>query len=212
MNIQRIIKAMLLAVLLSHFNVLLAETAPSAIVDSLYALTNQWGVANGLQQYWTSRRTIEKQLLGYEDAQAILKDWRLCMVDFIKENTSVDKSWLREGSSELLRMSYSNLFQTSTNCWFSAADFMGKIETRRTRALKRKQEIEAQSSKEYGFWTNQTRESNLTRNEYLDLDYIIAPVAFSVTNNFPKAILPTLPAEEGATLYTNILRRAGLVQ
>lgn len=212
MNIQRACKLIVFLSCLFNICVIFAEKVPQTVVASLYALTNQWGVSGGVQQYSESRFSIEKQLKEYEDGKVILREWRMRQIDLIKENISVDKSWLREGSSELLMMAYSKMFRTSTNCWLNAAEFMGKIEHRRAEALKKWQEIESLPLTEYGFSINQVQEVKLARNTYLDLDYIIAPVAFAVTNIFPSAILPTLSAEEGTALYTNVLRRAGLVQ
>ncbi len=212
MNRQKTIKVLLFMTLFFNACALFAEKVPQSVVMSLYALTNQWGVTGGLQQYCQSRSSLEKQLQGYEDGSSILKDWRLRQIDLITSDISLDRSWLHEASSQLLMYSYSNMFRRSTNCWLSAAEFMGKIEARRATALKKWREIEGQPITEYGFYSDQVQKANLARNEYLDLDYIVAPVANAVTNVFPHNILPTLSEDTRAALYTNVLRRAGLVQ
>ncbi len=187
------------------------DEVPLELKNSLYALTNCWGQSRGVRKYWSARKEIESSLKKYEDGTAIYNEWYLFFINYISQVPSLSPEWLREGNGEIMMASYSPMTRTSTNCWLNAADCLHRIIQERDEAYEKWQAIDKKSINEFSFGGN-TKEWYAARNKYVNIDNSIGTLERTVTNSFPSAILPTLSPEEGAALYTNVLRRAGLVQ
>ena len=188
-----------------------ADKVPLELKNSLYALTNCWGQARGVRQYWAARKEIETSLKKYEDGTAIYNEWYLFFVNYICQIPSLSPEWLREGNGEIMMASYSPMTRTSTNIWLNAADCLHRIIQKRDEAYEKWQAIDKKPINGFSIGGN-TEEWHTAHNRYVNINNSIGTLERAVTNSFPNAILPTLPDEEGAALYTNVLRRAGLVQ
>ncbi|GEM_PF-1769266 len=191
------------------------ERTPAAVRAELYALSNYWGKAGALGKYYEARSAVQRKLAKYEDHIAITREWMENFLEFITAGPLQTNEWASMAGTEILMASFSGTTCTSTNCWLLAADYENRISRKLDQA-------EAQlrpagnhanvfcSMEDKELYIGQKAEHVEAWNNYARLEKLESQTARAVTNVFPRWILPTLPPAEGAQLYTNVMRRAGL--
>jgi len=187
-----------------------AAQVPLELKGALYGISNLWGKAGGVKKYQSERSAIEERLKCYSDGAVVWREWRMDFLRFISDAFVVDYGWIREASAEILLSAFSGSTCQSTNCWMSAADYVHKVQSKQTACRAELDILEAEND---GFTLPNTKSMKVlvdTRNRCVMLETASNPAFFAVTNVFPRWILPTLPPAEGAQLYTNVMRRAGL--
>ena len=200
----------LLFVLTIMTGVAIAEKVPLEIKESLYNLTNYWGKGSSISEYRKIRRQCERSLEGYDDRCVVEKEWTELFLQYLIRNTPLDLVWLPISGDEVLMASYSGATDTSTNCWITTAEYAGNL-----LHIYKKENSEFERIQEtigFNIDSTTTAQRYAVLNRLAAIEKALIPTMYATTNVFPSVILPTLPDDEGAALYTNVLRRAGLVQ
>ncbi len=204
------IKVGLLFVLIIMVGATIAKKVPLEVKASLYNLTNYWGKGSSTSEYHSIRRQCERNLEGYDDRRVVEREWAEFFLQNLSKNIPLDLIWLPVSGDEVLMASYSGASDTSTNCWIAAAEYAGNL----LRMYERANTEFEQTRKtiEFNFDSTAIIQRCAGLNRLAAIEKALIPTMYAVTNVFPSVILPTLSADEGATLYTNVLHRAGLVQ
>lgn len=206
---MRILLAFFLGFIVNAGYATVAKVPPD-IREELYALTNLWGKANGVEKYRDYRQTVKRKLSAYNDGEALWRLWYTDFYSFLVKEPLCGSDWLEETGAETREASFSAFTRTSTNCWLLASGYARDMGTLLSKARQNWENRWCLSPATSTFDSN--RESRLQE----AWAYLVAAektadaVCFAVTNVFPRWILPTLPPAEGAQLYTNVMRRAGL--
>lgn len=189
---------------------IVAENVPLELKEQLYGLTNYWGKGTALREYQTTRQNIMDSLVSYDDRTRVLGDWTECFLRHIVDNTIIDEIWMGESGSVMLSSCYAGATRRSTNCWYITAEYVGKL-----KKLMEKTELgidQICASNRFDMSTESAIQRVENWNRLAAIEKALNSSMYATTNVFPRWILPTLPPEEGAALYTNVLRRAGLVK
>ena len=191
-------------------NCIIAENVPLEIKKKLYGLTNYWGKGTSQEEYNRVRQSCYDELAGYDDRRVVEEKWTESFLQYLVDNSPFEGVWMSASADEMLLASFAGATRRSTNCWFIAAEYTKKLTAMEKIARQKYNQLwEAES-----FDTPETnRTLRLTAwNNLVEVEHALGQSMRVTTNSYPRWILPTLPPEEGAALYTNVLRRAGLVQ
>ena len=179
--------------------------------DPLLSLANGWGKGTIID----FRKTVYKNvpaLAKKEGAEAVEK-WCLDLLDYpdLLEETET-RYWMQAKVSTIdfcIRMHYIN---TSTNCWFAAAELLSRY-----RAIARVAESNASVKVDYSLTkTNPKRYNELLYGrkslelKAWNLKCVEDSLAYVVTNKFPEGVLPLLPESDRQKVMTEVLVRSGL--
>ena len=189
---------------------IVAENVPCELKEQLYGLTNYWGNGTSIREYQIARQNIMDSLVSYDDRTRVLSDWTECFLRHITDNVVTDESWMSESGGVILSSSYAGATRCSTNCWYVTAEYVDKLEKLRKKAELGIDQICA--SNRFDMSTESAMQRIEEWNRLAALEKALNSSMYATTNVFPRWILPTLLPEEAAALYTNVLRRAGLVQ
>ncbi len=204
------IKCILIALSVVATNCIIAENVPLEIKEKLYGLTNYWGKGTSQEEYNKVRQSCYDQLEGYDDRRVVEEKWTESFLQYLVNNSPFEGVWMSASADEMLLASVAGSTRRSTNCWFIVADYAKKLTAmEKTARQKFNQLLEAESF--------DTPETNRTLrlaawSNLVEVECALGQSMRVTTNSYPRWILPTLSPEEGAELYTNVLRRAGLVQ
>jgi len=180
-------------------------------VDGLGSLTNEWGRGTILD----FRRKVYEVVpaaAGNDGAEAI-RQWYLDLTqypDLLAETGTT--YWMNAKVSAMAFCVRMKLVDTSTNCWFAAAELWNRY-----RGIIREAESNACLHVDLPsvIRTNPERvnlilDENRSRKIMAwNLKCVEPPLAHIVTNEFPKSILPLLPLTERGAMMSNVLMRAG---
>lgn len=179
--------------------------------DPLLSLANGWGKGTIID----FRKTVYKNvpaLAKREGAEAVEK-WCLDLLDYpdLLEETET-RYWMQAKVSTIdfcIRMHYIN---TSTNCWFAAAELLSRY-----RAIARVAESNASVKVDYSLTKTNPKKYNelLYGRKSLEikawnLKCVEDSLAYVVTNKFPEGVLPLLPESDRQKMMTEVLARSGL--
>ncbi len=206
MNTRRVILATMITTICGAF----AENVPPELKKALYDTTNYWGKTNNTRQYYKARQQCLDKINEYDDKTLVIGEWQESFLRFLKDNTVVDRIWMQESADEMFVSSYSKITKHYTNCWFIAAEYAKKLTEKEK--IAKKELDEAYATNRFDMSSEWAQHRSAARNRWVIIDGALSQTMRATTNSYPRWILPTLPPEEGAALYTNVLRRAGLVQ
>lgn len=202
------IKASVLFLFIVIAECAIAEKTPLEVKESLYGLTNYWGKGTSTHEYYAAQRLCATKLKGYEDRCTIEAEWSAFFLRYLTENTPEGTIWMPTSGEEMLMASYSGITRTSTNCWLITAEYANELQKKFNKANLEFEQIQ----KDTRFDRTSASKRNEAWNRLVAIEKALEPTMYATTNSYPATILPTLSAEEGAVLYTNVLRRAGLAQ
>ena len=181
--------------------------------ECLLATSNQWGTA--VREHRSSIYSAIADIATNENGEACLRQWYECMSSYPTADISTPSGrvWKAEQSMLLLMYGDTTAISSSTNCWFAAADCMGRLrclerpgleseiaQYRENNCTNENQEVYLQQMSAYDNLVEEQRvlkemESNILR---------------VVTNSFPNHIFPLLFVRQCHELNSNVLSRARL--
>ena len=190
----------------------------SARLDALLATSNLWGTT--VAEYGAALGAALRPLKGQADAQ---RRWfvAMCGYDEFPSGTN-DVSWLREKRRMVWLCLPRKAIVSSTNCWLAAASYLRRLKEQDIPEL---QELEGLIRPEsvVQLQINDTASENLkaylaSRADGINASFAmhrsirsaISQIVHAVTNDFPCAILPTIPAAERFSIISNVAERARL--
>ena len=179
--------------------------------DPLLSLANGWGKGTIID----FRKTVYKNVpaLANKGGAEAVEKWCLDLLGYpdLLEETET-RYWMQAKVSTIdfcIRMHYIN---TSTNCWFAAAELLSRY-----RAIARVAESNASVKVDYSLTkTNPKRYNELLYGrksleiKAWNLKCVEDSLAYVVTNKFPEGVLPLLPASDRQKMMTEVLVRSGL--
>ena len=179
--------------------------------DPLLSLANGWGKGTIID----FRKTVYKNVpaLANKGGAEAVEKWCLDLLGYpdLLEETET-RYWMQAKVSTIdfcIRMHYIN---TSTNCWFAAAELLSRY-----RAMARVAESNASVKVDYSLTkTNPKRYNELLygrkplKIKAWNLKHAETSLARVVTNEFPKSVLPLLPESERDKMMSEVLERSGL--
>lgn len=180
--------------------------------DPLLSLASGWGKGTIID----FRKTVYKNvpaLANKEGAEAVEK-WCLDLLGYpdLLEETET-RYWMQAKVSTIdfcIRMRYIN---TSTNCWFAAAKLLSRY-----REIARVAESNASVKVDYSLTkTNPKRYNELLYGrrsleiKALNLKCVEESLAYVVTNEFPKGILPLLPESDRQKMMSEVLEHSAFI-
>ena len=180
------------------------------IREELYALTNLWGKADGVERYRACRQAMKQKLLAYEGGETLWRVWCTDFYSFLVKEPLYGDDWLEESGVETREASFSAFTRTSTNCWLWASGYAKETGVLLSKARQSWENRRSLASGTSMFDLNRSSRYQEAWVHLVAAEKTADAVFFAVTNVFPRWILPTLPPAEGAQLYTNVMRRAGL--
>lgn len=178
--------------------------------DGLFAVSNFWG-RNTTGQF---RQQLFAALPSpsTNNYSEIMRSWFLDFVSYPDLLQETEKSyWMVEKSFLVYFFSQTPPVGTSTNCWFAAAELLGRY-----REILRVAESNACDAASLGNVSDMPSSEIQRRFDlYRDLKMkahslknIVPALSNAVTNAFPKCILPMVPEEDRAEMMTNVLIKA----
>jgi len=180
-------------------------------VAELCSLTNDWGRGSILDFRRKVYETVPAAA-GNDSAEAIREWYRELTLypDLLAETGTT--YWMDAKVSAMAFCVRMKLVDTSTNCWFAAAElwnrYRGIIQEAESNACLNV-DLAAVIRTNPGR-VNQILDENRSRKiRVWNLKCVEPPLARIVTNEFPKSILPLLPETERAAMMSNVLMRAG---
>ena len=206
MNTRRVILATMITMIYGAF----AENVPLELKKALYDTTNYWGKTSNTRQYYKARQQCLEKINEYDDKTLVIGEWQESFLRFLKDNPIIDRIWMQESADEMFVSSYSKITKHYTNCWFIVAEYAKKLAE--MEKIAKKEFDEAYSINRFDMSSEWSQHRKEAWKRWVIIDGALSQSMRATTNSYPRWILPTLPSEEGAALYTNVLRRAGLVQ
>lgn len=185
----------------------------SCFAECLMATSNQWGMV--VREHRSSIYSAIADIATNENGEACLRQWYECMSSYPTTDISTPSGrvWKAEQSMLLMMYGDTTAISSSTNCWFAAADCMGRLrclerpgleseiaQYRENNCTNENQEVYLQQMSAYDNLVEEQRvlkemESNILR---------------VVTNSFPNHIFPLLFVRQCHELNSNVLSRARL--
>lgn len=183
--------------------------------DQLWATTNLWGVAATMTQY---RCAIVPGLIvkmqGDSQYDETLQDW-YCAVAHADDSLETGDRWCVVKGEMLHRYAYLPSVAVSTNAWFAAADFLGRLRAARgsvagggaavTHRLLTADELATFNdiaARKEAYYREKGVEAVVGQIEPLVLN--------AVTNAFPSVILTNLDPVVRQAMRSNVVERAAL--
>lgn len=180
-------------------------------VDGLGSLTNEWG-RGSILDFRRKVYEVVPAAAGNDGAEAIREWYRELTLypDLLTETGTT--YWMDAKVSAMAFCVRLKFVDTSTNCWFAAAELWNRY-----RGIIREAESNACMNEDLAsvIRTNPGRVNQILdenrRHKIMawNLKCVEHPLARIVTNEFPKSILPLLPVTERGVMMSNVLMRAG---
>ena len=193
------------------FFLVLAGLCHAGADDPRLSLANGWGKGTIID----FRKTVYKNVpaLANKGGAEAVEKWCLDLLGYpdLLEETET-RYWMQAKVSTIdfcIRMRYIN---TSTNCWFAAAELLSRY-----RAIAGVAESNASVKVDYSLTKTNPRRYNELLYERRALEIkawnlkcVADSFARVVTNKFPECILPLLPESERDKMMSEVLERSGL--
>lgn len=190
----------------------------SAQLDALLATSNLWGAT--ASAYDAALGAALQPLKGQSD---VLRRWfvAMCGYDEFPSGTN-DSSWLLKKRRLIWLSLPQKAIVSSTNCWLAAASYLRRLKEQDSAEL---QELEGLINPESvvqpqinglaseglkAYLAGNADGINANFAMHRSIRSAISQIVHSVTNDFPCAILPTIPAEERFSIISNVAERARL--
>lgn len=179
--------------------------------DDLFAVSNFWGRDTAGQ--FRQRLFAALPSPSTNNYSEIMRTWFLDFVSYPDMLQETGKPyWMVEKSFLVYFFSQTPPVGTSTNCWFAAAELLGRY-----REILRVAESNACDAASFGNVSGMPSSEIQRRFDlYRDLKMkahslknIVPALSNAVTNAFPKCILPMVSEEDRAEMMTNVLIKAG---
>ena len=193
------------------FFLVLAGLCHAGADDPRLSLANGWGKGTIID----FRKTVYKNVpaLAKKEGAEAVEEWCLDLLDYpdLLEETGT-RYWMQAKVSTLEFCVRTGFVDTSTNCWYAAAELLNHY-----RAIARVAESNANVKIDYSLTkTNPKRYNELIYGKKplevraRNLKYVEDSLAYVVTNEFPKGVLPLLPESDRQKMMEEVLVRSGL--
>lgn len=179
--------------------------------DGLFAVSNFWGRDTTGQ--FRQRLFAALPSPSTNNYSEIMRTWFLDFVSYPDILQETEKPyWMVEKSFLVYFFSQTPPVGTSTNCWYAAAELLGRY-----REILQVAESNACAAASLGNVSGITSSEIQQRFDLYrelrmkahSLKNIVPALSNAVTNAFPKCILPTVPENGRASMLTNVFKKAG---